>query len=66
MKRKDTAENICPFFKKRDNVKWTIKDSTLYVGTWGEFPFTDRIACFDFDGTLAGVKGTHIVFSSFA
>ncbi|KAJ3182473.1 hypothetical protein HDU85_002570 [Gaertneriomyces sp. JEL0708] len=50
-----SSTHTSPFTK----VKWS-KHGSVLVGTYGVQTANTRIAAFDFDGTIAGVRGKHV------
>jgi bifunctional polynucleotide phosphatase/kinase len=61
MKRKGEAisqTNLNKFFNIKEYVKWKKRHSVL-VGSFGDFQPTSKVASFDFDGTIACLKGKH-------
>lgn len=59
---RENVDDIHPFFRKQkiSRVQWHVRKS-LMIGEWREsIHAQDRIAAFDFDGTLAGVLGSYV------
>ena len=52
--------SVSKMAKLEDSIQWAVRDS-LFIGRWREpLQSHDKIAAFDFDGTLAGVQGSYV------